>query len=119
MNDLKPESVEEDDKATTKQVMDAIPQFKNEKEYAQYKYDTALKEMLADPSNQAKIDNFIAANNFLYNTQDAYRSGSRRLLQRVADKEKKRFEEKIEKHISRPQHKNTLINRVKTFLEQL
>lgn len=50
----------------------------NEKEYAQYLYDEALKKMLDDPS-QENIDAFGRANAHLFEVEDAYRIALRLL----------------------------------------
>lgn len=53
----------------------------NEREYAQYKYDEALKAMLKDPTPD-NIQAFVLANDLIYEVQDAYRIGSKLLLLR-------------------------------------
>lgn len=54
----------------------------NEKEYAQYCYDQAMQKMLDKPTPQ-NIAEFEKANKHLYEVQDAYRIGTRLLLERV------------------------------------
>lgn len=58
-----------------------LPKF-TEKEWAQYRYDTALKTMLASPTKE-NIQTFEEANRNLFEVQDAYRIATRLLLQRA------------------------------------
>lgn len=54
----------------------------DEMEWAQYKYDKALKRMLKDPSPE-NIKLFEDANRVLWETQDLYRLAQRLLIQRA------------------------------------
>ncbi len=51
----------------------------NEKEYAQIKYDQALKMMLKSPTKE-NIQTFEEANKRLFEVQDAYRIATRLLI---------------------------------------
>jgi len=53
-----------------------------EKEYLQYQYDTALRQMLKDPKEE-NVKNFEKANARLFEVQDLYRIGYRLLLERA------------------------------------
>lgn len=54
----------------------------NEKEYAQYLYDEALKKMLANPTKE-NVDAFTAANAHLFEVEDAYRIALRLISERA------------------------------------
>lgn len=69
----------EEPKSTVK--IQAAPAM-NEREYAQYLYDEALKKMIANPT-KANIDAFTAANVHLFEVEDLYRIAARLLLERA------------------------------------
>lgn len=54
----------------------------NEKEYAQFKYDEALKKMLENPTKE-NLEAFGKANAHLYEVEDAYRIALRLLSERA------------------------------------
>lgn len=67
-----------EDMTTTIKIKD-LPKF-NELDWAQWKYDTALKAMLNSPTKENQ-QTFAEANRYLYEIQDKYRIGKKLLIQ--------------------------------------
>jgi hypothetical protein len=76
------DDVEPDGPITLK--ITGLPQW-NEREYAQYQYDMALKRMEANPTED-NIKAFGEANCHLFEVEDAYRIGTRLRFEFVTKK---------------------------------
>lgn len=66
---------------TTKTRMSTVPVM-DEKQYARWKYDEALRVMEANPTEE-NVAAFEAANKHLYEVEDSYRIGARLLFERA------------------------------------
>lgn len=85
---------------TTKKSITSLPTLMNEKEYAQWKYDEALAKMLADPTLENR-EAFDKANEFLYEVQNRYHIGAKRLLLKAQEKEAAFSRKIIDAHITK------------------
>ena len=72
-----PDDIEQDGPITKK--IQGLPKY-NERQYMQFKYDLAFKAMLNNPTRE-NIEAFGKANCDLYEIEDAYRIGTRLILE--------------------------------------
>lgn len=107
-----------DERPTTQKITN-LPPVMNEKEYAQYLYDEALKAMLENPNDIEKVNAFTEANRRLYEVQDSYRIGGRLLIERNKEAERAFSRKIVADHLARSNRRMSPIKRIVMFFKQL